>query len=87
MLVVYLPFLNAVALGRVYGDTRMDTNWAFRQAYVQLIRIISQSLPIFSTDTTRRARLKESRMRTVMLLLLGSGQVWVNFPKTCNGRR
>jgi hypothetical protein len=33
MVVVYLPFLNAVALGRVYGDTRMDTNWAFRQAY------------------------------------------------------
>ena len=34
-------FLNAVAfLGRFYGDTRMDTNWALRQAYARLIRII-----------------------------------------------
>jgi hypothetical protein len=45
---VYIPFLNVVAFsGRVYGDTRMDTNWAFRQAYAQLISIISQSSTIF----------------------------------------
>ncbi len=86
-LVIYLPFLNAVAFsGRFYGDTRMDTNWALRQAYIWSIRIIMQSLTIFSTDTTRRARLKKNRMRTVMLLLLGSGLVWVNSPKTCSGK-
>jgi hypothetical protein len=82
------PSLNAVAFsGQVYGDTRMDTNWALRQAYAQLIRIISLSSTIFSTDTTRRARSKESRTRTVVLLLRGSGLVWVTSLRTCNGRR
>ena len=80
---IFLAFLNTVAFsGRVYGDTRMDTNWAFRQAYAQLICVINLSSTCFSTDMTRRARLKKSRMHTVVLPLLGSGLVWVNSPKT-----
>lgn len=80
-------FLNVVAFsGRFYDDTRMDTSWALRQAYARSIRSFIQSSTIIFPDTTRRARSKKNRMRIVVLLLLGSGLVWVNIPKTCNGK-
>ena len=48
-------FLNAVAFsGRFYGDTRMDTNWALRQAYARLIRIIIQSSTIIFFQIRQR---------------------------------
>jgi hypothetical protein len=82
----FYALLNAVApSGRVYADTRMDTSWAFRQAYVGC-SVIDRLVTYLCTDMTRRARSKKSRMRTVVLLLLGNGQVWANTLKTCNGK-
>jgi hypothetical protein len=40
----------------------------------------------FAADMIRHAGSKNSRMHTVAPLLPGDGLIWVNFPRTCNGR-
>jgi hypothetical protein len=69
---IFMTFINVS--GRVYGVGRMDTNWAFRQAYAQSLTVIHRLLTSFLIDMTQRAKSKKSKMRTVMLPLLGNGQ-------------